>query len=511
MRRHAHPWHRRFRHSLKWRLVALFFVLAAALAALFFSGSRQAFSAGWRELMRPLVSDYVDRLAAEVGSPPDAARARALVARLPLHLRIDGPALQFDNQPEAWRGHRERLDATADGLLVRHTADGHVLRFGVSLPSWEDRPRWVVGSTLAGLLLLVFAAFAYVRHLFRPLDDIRAGALRYGQGDFTQPIPVRRRDELGDLAAQVNTMAGELGRMLQGQRALLLAISHELRSPLTRARLNAELVPEGAERDALLRDLGAMRDLITDLLESERLAAGSSALQREPTDLDQLVRELVAREFDDRAPALHLQLWVIARWCWTARGWRCWCATCWTTHGATAPARRSRRNWPPGRMPMACGSRFATMARVCPRTSWRNWPSRSTAQIRPAPATAAAWAWAWPCAGPWRARTAAIWCSATRSPDWRFGCACLETDAAGGGRPQGDGYSSRLKERWAAARRSAAKPGSRASIRRAHSITSSAVLGSLLRADSSQLSRRRRAPTMASIALEAQREPRGIE
>ena len=294
-----HTWHRRFRHSLKWRLVALFFALAAALGALFFTGSKQAFSAGWRELMRPLVADYIDRLAAEIGSPPDRTRAEAMVHRLPLHLRIDGPALQFDNRPDAPNFRRNRDDAT-DGLLMRRTADGHVLRFGLNLPAWEDRPRWVVGATLAGLLLLVFLAFAYVRHLFRPLDDIRAGALRYGQGDFATPIPVRRNDELGDLAGQVNTMAGELGRMLQGQRALLLAISHELRSPLTRARLNAELAPEGPERDALLRDLGAMRDLITDLLESERLAAGSGALQREPTDLDALVRELVEGEFADR-------------------------------------------------------------------------------------------------------------------------------------------------------------------------------------------------------------------
>ena len=62
--------------------------------------------------------------------------------------------------------------------------------------------------------------------------------------------------------------------MLDAKRALLLAISHELRSPLTRARVNAELVGEGEHRDALLRDLSEMRDLISDLLESERLATG---------------------------------------------------------------------------------------------------------------------------------------------------------------------------------------------------------------------------------------------
>jgi signal transduction histidine kinase len=89
-------------------------------------------------------------------------------------------------------------------------------------------------------------------------------------------------------------MAASLKHRLDDQRALLLAISHELRSPLTRARVNAELVPEGPERAALLRDLGEMRDLIGDLLETERLAAGATALRREPVDFDALVGEVVA-------------------------------------------------------------------------------------------------------------------------------------------------------------------------------------------------------------------------
>jgi signal transduction histidine kinase len=162
---------------------------------------------------------------------------------------------------------------------------------------WASRPRTIGWFTLAGLLLLTAAAYVYVRHLFRPLDDIRSGAQRFGQGRFDQPIPVRRGDELGELAEQVNTMAQDIRAMLEAKRGLLLAVSHELRSPLTRARLNAELVAPGESRDALLRDLGTMRDLITDLLESERLAAGHAALQRERCDLNALVRALVAEQF----------------------------------------------------------------------------------------------------------------------------------------------------------------------------------------------------------------------
>ncbi len=288
------------------RLVALFLLLALAMAATFLFGMQKAFSIGWRDAARPLVVDYVDRLAAEIGSPPSIERAQALVQRLPVAVRISGPLVNWRSHPANPEQERRWNDANRwkgdePRLLERTTADGHRIHFSLNVQVWQDQPRVIGWATLAVLLLLTGLAYLRVRRLLRPLDDIRAGALRFGAGDFAQPIPVRhpaRPDELGELAATINTMGGDIRQMLDAKRALLLAISHELRSPLTRARLNTELLPETPDvlpaRDALLRDLGLMRDLITDLLESERLASPHAALHLEPVDLAALVGEVVA-------------------------------------------------------------------------------------------------------------------------------------------------------------------------------------------------------------------------
>jgi signal transduction histidine kinase len=302
-------WHQRLKRSLGMRLVLLFLLLALATTGTFLAGMQRALSGGWSALVRPLVADYVDRLAADLGSPPDVARAQALVQRLPLSVRIDGPMVQWDSHPQRRAWHRApEHDGDDDGswLLQRRSADGHRIVFGVGDRSWTTQPRAIGWVTLAALLLLTAAAYGYARHLFRPLDDIRAGAMRFGKGKFEVPIPVRRADELGDLAEQVNTMARDIRGMLEAQRGLLLAVSHELRSPLTRARLNAELVAPGEARDALLRDLGTMRDLISDLLEGERLSAGQAALQRERVDLNALVRSVVDAQFGSAALRLDL-------------------------------------------------------------------------------------------------------------------------------------------------------------------------------------------------------------
>jgi len=307
-RRHPHRrWRHRWRHSLRLRLITVFVLLAMTMAAVFLGGMQRAFSTGWREAAQPLVGDYMDRLVAELGTPPDVARAEALVTRLPISIRIEGPAVNWDSHPQRrWRSHGPRNG----DWLTRSTADGHRVTFGLGTLPWQREPHGIGWITLALLLALIVIAYAYVRRLLRPLDDIRDGAERFGRGAFDQPIPLRRRDELGDLALRINTMAHDIQGMLDAKRALLLALSHELRSPLTRARLNAELLPATpeceAERAALLRDLAEMRDLISDLLESERLASPHAALQREPVDLAALVRDVVAEHPEGGRVALDI-------------------------------------------------------------------------------------------------------------------------------------------------------------------------------------------------------------
>ncbi|WP_332741309.1 sensor histidine kinase [Hydrogenophaga sp.] len=330
------PWFRRalgaLRCSLKLRLMMVFLLLALGVAFAFIGGAQKAFSVGWRDAARPLLMDYVDRLAADIapaGTAPSTERAQAITQRLPITIDIAGPLVNWRSHPEQPRMDWQRNgppgakgrdpedwgdDKDWQQLLQRTTADGHRLGFGLNEAAFERRPR-LFGFTLTVLLLLTLLAFLYVRRLLRPLDDIRQGALRFGAGEFGQPIPVRHPkvpDELGELAATINTMGHDIHQMLEAQRSLLLAISHELRSPLTRARLNTELLPDTADvtpqRDALLRDLAEMAQLISDLLESERLAGRHQALHREPTDVAVLAREVIDELASSQPAAIHIHV-----------------------------------------------------------------------------------------------------------------------------------------------------------------------------------------------------------
>ncbi|WP_096349057.1 HAMP domain-containing sensor histidine kinase [Hydrogenophaga crassostreae] len=312
------PWAKRcvhaVAHSIKLRLVLVFLLLAVAMTGVFVVGAQRAFTLGWKEAARPLLMDYVDHLENDVtggGSTPQVALAQALTRKLPLTVYIQGPLVQWESHPgqsipywmrDRWGGRQADPESGDWGggqdwqnILKRTTADGHTIVFGIDEASFQRKSR-SFGVAIGALLLLTMLAWLYVRRLLRPLDAIGAGAKRFGAGNFSEPIELNckvRADELGQLAGVMNTMGQDIRQMLDAKRGLLLAISHELRSPLTRARLNTELLPETPEvnpqRDALMRDLQEMASLISDLLESERLATQHAALNRETVDLAALV------------------------------------------------------------------------------------------------------------------------------------------------------------------------------------------------------------------------------
>ena len=223
-----------------------------------------------------------------------------------------GEGREWADEPPGWQQIRQ--------LIERSTPDGHRLVFGIDRHAMLARHDGSdpLARGLAALLLLTLLAWWYVRRTLRPLDAISAGARRFGQGNFDDPIPAawtRRHGELGELASTLNTMGEDIRQMLDAKRSLLLAISHEMRSPLTRARLHTELLPEDdpevqPQREALLRDLREMSALVEDLLESERLSDRHVALQRESLDLAVVARGVIA-ELQTRHPGVQVALHVL--------------------------------------------------------------------------------------------------------------------------------------------------------------------------------------------------------
>jgi len=109
---------------------------------------------------------------------------------------------------------------------------------------------------------------------------------------------------LGALTNAFNKMVGRVKQMIQTRDQLLLDVSHELRSPITRMKVALALLPEDENRAGMTADLNEMEAMITEMLELERLRDGRG-IKVERQDLAMILRD-VARSLDQKAPGIRL-------------------------------------------------------------------------------------------------------------------------------------------------------------------------------------------------------------
>jgi two-component system, OmpR family, sensor kinase len=181
------------------------------------------------------------------------------------------------------------LDRDGQPLGVAGPADCQGLQKTLALPGARGRVRVCLQgqrrfSVLAGLavlgaacLVLWTAAALVARRMTRPLTLLIGATREIGSGNLSARVRLGRHQggELGLLAESVNDMAQRIERQLRDQRELLAAVSHEVRSPLSRLRICAELLrgdgPKESILDAVEREILELDNLVGQLLASSRL------------------------------------------------------------------------------------------------------------------------------------------------------------------------------------------------------------------------------------------------
>ena len=185
-----------------------------------------------------------------------------------------------------------RESQTGWGVSVRSTlGDGtpvvvyvevpHTLLYSVSSLLWQS----VVLSAVT--ILLVALAVNWVT---RPLSELADAAERLGNDLDAPPLPVHGASELQRAARAFNSMQDRLSRYLKSRVTALTAISHDLKTPITRMRLRAELIEDSPLRESLLRDMSDLEKMVRSALEF--IKGLDSTEPPQPTDINALIESV---------------------------------------------------------------------------------------------------------------------------------------------------------------------------------------------------------------------------
>ena len=284
---------------MAWLGIAVLLVMHLVWSALvFYQRPRQQVDGFARGLLIAIQS--VDQRAVDPGSfaPPHGLR------RVPL---ADAPAFTDDVDDERAARLRHELlsrlplgtqlhlvDARKpDSLWVLLPQRSEWIVITLDLPPMPPFVRETVGILIGAVLLALLVAW----QMQRPIARVAQAARVIARGRRPALLPEQGPHELRDLSHAFNEMAKRLAEAEDNQAIMLAGIAHDLKSPLTRLRLRADLIDNHSSRDGFVRDIASIDHIVQQFLAYARDEADTSPL----VSVDAFLREQFPAEQDDGA------------------------------------------------------------------------------------------------------------------------------------------------------------------------------------------------------------------
>src|SRR4029077_11469211 len=180
-----------------------------------------------------------------------------------------------------------------------------------SLSSGPGQYAWIVALVL--VILVTAVGFRSIRRMTGPMDNLIQAARRIEKGDYSASVPEYGPPEMRSVARAFNAMSARLKVTDEQRRSFLADVAHELRTPLSVIRGQAEGIADGlypadaAHLEPILDATRGLEVLVEDLRTLVLTDAGSLVLNREPVDPTVLVHDVLA-SFKAQAEAAEVNL-----------------------------------------------------------------------------------------------------------------------------------------------------------------------------------------------------------
>lgn len=254
----------------------------------------------------------------DLGNPPDVEKALQIAGRLGIQIRFQTPARQWTSHanmpgfddlklPAIQKQKNTRAGFTPFGLCIRIDRPGcrFLLVMGPRLDEFRKEAGLFALVVMVFITLLIIGMYFMMRKLLQPIKILDEGVKQLTEGNIEYEMSTSRSDELGKLIQSFSQMTGRIRAMIQSRDRLLLDVSHELRSPLTRMKIALEFLENGDIKKNIRDDITELETKIAELLETERLNSKHGKLKLDNINLHDLVRE-VCQGFRKQKPGIKL-------------------------------------------------------------------------------------------------------------------------------------------------------------------------------------------------------------
>jgi len=143
------------------------------------------------------------------------------------------------------------------------------------------------------ILLLLSVLFWIIRSFLYPIKLIRRHVINLKKGNLGSSIPITGKDELAQLARSINKMTKDIDILVSQKQNLLIDVSHELKTPLTRLKFllaNTDITKK--DKDSINKEINFLQDMISNMLLSDKLSTPYiEDLELEAIELKSLIED----------------------------------------------------------------------------------------------------------------------------------------------------------------------------------------------------------------------------
>ena len=152
-------------------------------------------------------------------------------------------------------------------MLAAQLNDGSWIVFSVMKRTWGMpwANRWAMWLCFLAASITIVAAFA-ARQFSRPIERLAAAVRQFGLNPRAPPIAETGPRELQQVIKTFNAMQAQIQKFVAYRTMMLAAISHDLRTPLTRMRLRGEFIEDREQQARLFRDVDEMQNMVDEAL-----------------------------------------------------------------------------------------------------------------------------------------------------------------------------------------------------------------------------------------------------
>jgi signal transduction histidine kinase len=152
-------------------------------------------------------------------------------------------------------------------MLAVQLHDGSWLVFSVMKRTWglPWTERWAVWLCFLAVAIAIVTAFA-ARRFSRPIEQLAAAVRQFALNPRAPPIAETGPKELQQVIRTFNAMQAQIQKFVAYRTMMLAAISHDLRTPLTRMRLRGEFIEDQDQQARLFRDVDEMQNMVDEAL-----------------------------------------------------------------------------------------------------------------------------------------------------------------------------------------------------------------------------------------------------